>query len=430
MGHAVRHRAQWFSALAIALGMCLCAGHAGAAPPAVGAAAGAAKPDIQVALARPAPQSQPSTQAAAEAAQPKAERRLTVAIASEPVNSQSNGGLRSLVQERSLSVALGQSVKVVTLKSLREVARAAWAGELDAGWLPANLGVNLLSKGYTLLGSDGRTMPMALLTTARIHEARDLVGKTMYLPQEDSLAAYVGIAMLSERGVRLSDFQSVSTIGTYEVAHLAITLGINDVTVLPEDAALDWLKANPGKGRILGTSPEVPAQVLVARTSLDPAVKAKLAAWASTNLVESGKLAMPSPDTLKYVARIAHYTPDDLDGVTRVTARQAKELLASGVALVDVRSYKEFEAKRIQGAQLVSYTEVSGRIPGGDYAKDPFPLTEVAAKRVIFYCNGPECWKSYKASKRGLDSKKFERVYWLRGGLPEWEREGLPMTQS
>ena len=47
------------------------------------------------------------------------------------------------------------------------------------------------------------------------------------------------------------------------------------------------------------------------------------------------------------------------------------------------------------------------------------------AKPVIFACNGAECWKSYKAAKVAT-TKGFQSVYWLRGGLPEWDETGLP----
>ena len=46
-------------------------------------------------------------------------------------------------------------------------------------------------------------------------------------------------------------------------------------------------------------------------------------------------------------------------------------------------------------------------------------------RAVIFACNGAECWKSYKAA-RVAQQKGFKKVHWLRGGLPEWEAEGLP----
>ena len=397
--------------------------------------AGAVSPnDSRLALASPS--ASPKTVAAVTvdkttlAAKSKP-HTLVVAVTTDPYTSQTNGQLASMAYARALAAATGGAVNVMSYKSLREISRAAWAGELDAGWLPANIAIGLLNKGgYTLLGSDGKTVQIALLSTSRIQEPKDLIRKTLFLPQEDSLASHVGMAMLSERGVRLTDFASVHANGTYEVAQLAIASGINDVTAIPEAQALTWLKANPEKGRILGVSPEVPAQMLVARTSLDPLLKAKLIEWARSSLTDGGEIALPHADSLKYVSRLAHYTPDDLAGVARITAKEAKVIAAKGAAFVDVRTLKEFATKRIAGAMTVPYTEISGRVPGGTYSEDGFALTEVAAKEAIFYCNGPECWKSYKAAKRALDSKRFQRVFWLRGGLPEWEREGLPVTQG
>ena len=50
-------------------------------------------------------------------------------------------------------------------------------------------------------------------------------------------------------------------------------------------------------------------------------------------------------------------------------------------------------------------------------------------KPVIFHCNGPECWKSYKAAKVAL-GMGFKTVYWFRGGFPEWDANGLPVESS
>ena len=41
------------------------------------------------------------------------------------------------------------------------------------------------------------------------------------------------------------------------------------------------------------------------------------------------------------------------------------------------------------------------------------------AAQLIFACNGAECWKSYKASHAAIQAG-YTRVYWFRGGLPEW----------
>ena len=52
----------------------------------------------------------------------------------------------------------------------------------------------------------------------------------------------------------------------------------------------------------------------------------------------------------------------------------------------------------------------------------------MASKAVplIFACNGAECWKSYKASHAALKAG-HGKVYWFRGGFPEWKKKGLPV---
>ena len=85
---------------------------------------------------------------------------------------------------------------------------------------------------------------------------------------------------------------------------------------------------------------------------------------------------------------------------------------------------------RIRGALCVPYVEKSLKDVAYDGALDDFAGLQKldAAKPTIFHCNGAECWKSYKASKAAL-AAGFGKVYWFRGGLPEWERAGLPLTR-
>ena len=51
------------------------------------------------------------------------------------------------------------------------------------------------------------------------------------------------------------------------------------------------------------------------------------------------------------------------------------------------------------------------------------------SKPTAFFCNGPECWKSYKAAEQ---AKKmgFAKVYWLRSGMPEWRAKNLPVRKQ
>ena len=78
------------------------------------------------------------------------------------------------------------------------------------------------------------------------------------------------------------------------------------------------------------------------------------------------------------------------------------------------------------GAIFVPYVEKSLKDVAFEAKLDDFSGLDKLdpAKPVIFACNGAECWKSYKASRQAV-LKGFKRVYWFRGGLPEWEASGL-----
>lgn len=118
--------------------------------------------------------------------------------------------------------------------------------------------------------------------------------------------------------------------------------------------------------------------------------------------------------------------PDKISGATIVTADKAKELIAKGVAVFDVRSANEFAEGHIKGAKLVAYKEKSAKVADFDAAADQFDLTKLPADKnaeMIFYCNGLDCWKSYKATVTAVKAG-FKKIYWLRGGLPEWKSKG------
>lgn len=122
-------------------------------------------------------------------------------------------------------------------------------------------------------------------------------------------------------------------------------------------------------------------------------------------------------------------TPPDLPGVTVVTAAQARDLMAKGVLIVDTRVANEYVEQRIKGAVSIPYKEKSAKRPDFDGRLDRFDLGKLPRNKdtpVIFYCNAGECWKSYKASKTALKAG-YTKVYWLRGGIPEWKNNGLPV---
>lgn len=126
---------------------------------------------------------------------------------------------------------------------------------------------------------------------------------------------------------------------------------------------------------------------------------------------------------------IAAETPTSLAGVTVVTADQAKKLADGGAAMVDTRVANEYVQEHIKGAKSVVYKEKSPKDVKFDPKEDSFDLAKLPADKnvpVVFYCNGAECWKSYKASKLAIDGG-YKKVNWLRGGIPEWKAKGYPV---
>jgi rhodanese-related sulfurtransferase len=126
---------------------------------------------------------------------------------------------------------------------------------------------------------------------------------------------------------------------------------------------------------------------------------------------------------------LASETPTSLAGATLVNAEQAKKLADGGAAVIDTRVANEYVEQHIKGAKSVPYKEKSGKDVKFDPREDSFDLTKLPADKaapVIFYCNGPECWKSYKASRMAVDAG-YKKVNWLRTGIPEWKAKGYPV---
>ena len=125
----------------------------------------------------------------------------------------------------------------------------------------------------------------------------------------------------------------------------------------------------------------------------------------------------------------ANESPVKLPGATISSAEQVKRLLDNGVPVVDTRFGNEFAESHIRGAINVPYKERSQKARDFNAAEDSFDLAKLPAdkgKPIVFYCNGGECWKSYKASTVALRAG-YRDVFWFRGGFPEWTAKGLPV---
>lgn len=148
-----------------------------------------------------------------------------------------------------------------------------------------------------------------------------------------------------------------------------------------------------------------------------------------TNAIKSTLLAFGTVFTLMSGAASATDTPASLTGATVVDAAKAKSLMEGGSAMIDTRVANEYAEAHIKGAKNVTYKEKSAKAVDFDSTQDSFDLSKLPADKntgVIFQCNGPECWKSYKSSSLAIKAG-YKKVYWFRGGFPEWKAKGFPV---
>ena len=341
----------------------------------------------------------------------------------------------SLAPSQSLSRATGARTTVTQTSSMAEVMRASRTVENEIIIAPAHVTASAILHAYQLLATSGQEQTYALVAKNSIDSVDKLAGKRLYMPQQDSLRSYVAKGLRTESGVKLAQFSKVTYVNTSGGGLIALGFDMADVTVADEVQAKEWIASHPGQGRILKTTRPVPGGMsMVVRKDFCATDCARLGDWVNSNegsIPGVGRFRLASADAGKqftYVASLGITTPDTLKGVTRVSAEEVVELGKQGVIIVDTRSQKEYDSEHVRGAVLASYLEKSLKEVDFDVAKDDFSALKNVAKDkpVIFFCNGPECWKSYKASRAAV-AAGYPKIYWFRGGMPEWREKHLPV---
>lgn len=344
----------------------------------------------------------------------------------------------SLGPSQSLSRATGTKATITQTSSMAEVMRASRTIENEVIIAPSHVTASAILHAYQLVATSGQDQTYVLVAKNGIDSVEKLPGKRIYLPQQDSLRSYVAKGLLTDSKLKLDQFSKVTYGNTSGGGLVAISFDVADVTIADQKQAEDWIAAHPGQARILKATRPVPGGMsMVVRKDYCAQECARLTEWVSQDGVIPGigKLRVAPADAGKqftYVASLGITTPDRLEGVTRVGADEVAELLKQGAAVVDTRSQKEFDSEHIRGAVLVSYAEKSLKEVGYDASKDDFAALAKAVPKnrpVVFLCNGPECWKSYKAS-RWAQKDGYQKIYWFRGGMPEWREKRMPVEGS
>ena len=350
----------------------------------------------------------------------------------------SRGLISTAAPAAALSKVVNANVRMLVSKDLKDSLRATRTGENQIVIGPAHIVASALSHGYQLSAVSGGNAKYALVARTGLKSMTELAGARLYLPQQDSLRSYVARALLEQAGLSLKSMKLVEYRNTSGAGLIAIGLGMTDATVAELSEAQAWIQGNPGKAAILSMSQDVPGGFGVAvHSSVAPAERERIARWAwepnspLSQIAEFRHAAPASEKAYAYVASLGIVTPDSLAGAQVVGAEQVRDLIANGAVIADTRSAKEFAAERIAQAVLAAYVEKS--LKERDYDVSLDDLSAIAkldkGKPTVFLCNGPECWKSYKASREAI-RMGFKTVYWFRGGMPEWRAQGLPTTRG
>jgi rhodanese-related sulfurtransferase len=366
--------------------------------------------------------------AATQAPPTSASARVLVAM--DPAD-EGAGLLPIMVSSRELSQLLNAPAVILPTLDLRDAMRASRTQENDILVAPTHVTASALAHGYELVAVSGGEERYVLVAEREIANVMALKDRTVYFPLEDSLRTYVGRSLIISGGLPLRavhvDYAESSVAGLMSLGGQRV-----QATVAEEAEWKKWDEAHPGKTSVIATSRSLPAGFgVTVKSSASPALKKAALQWVtSTQFIIPGVRRFrvaADPAAYEYVASLGIFTPSELEGVKRITAPQAQELANRGALLVDVRTEREFNSRHAKSAVLLPYTEKSFKEPQFDAAVDSFAGIEKLDKNrpVVFMCNGPECWKSYKASYAAR-SVGFREVYWLRGGVPEWVKSDLP----
>jgi rhodanese-related sulfurtransferase len=343
----------------------------------------------------------------------------------------------SVAPAQSLTRTTGSRTTITQTSVMAEVMRASRTVENEIIIAPAHVTASAVLHAYQLLATSGQEQSYVLVVKNDIDKVEKLAGKRLYLPQQDSLRSYVAKGLLVESGVKLAQFSKVTYGNTSGGGLVALSFDVTDVTVADEAQARAWMASHPGQARILKTTRPVPGGMnMVVRKDFCATDCARLTEWVNSAegaIPGIGKFRIASADAGKaftYVASLGITTPEAVQGVKRVGADEVAELARKSVPIIDTRSQKEFDSEHVRGAVLAPYLEKSLKEVDFDAKKDDFSaftaMKLAKDKPVVFFCNGPECWKSYKAS-RAAQAAGYTQVYWFRGGMPEWRDKRMPV---
>lgn len=302
---------------------------------------------------------------------------------------------------------------------------------------PAHVIGSAVRYGYTpVVGLDKPVQAvLVVLKDSPITSLAQANGKKLGLPQQDSVVTYLVRGEVNAANTTVKrHFGSVYETRYQEALLPCLHLRRCDVVAVERSLFDRWVAAGEPLRLVLESKP-APALSVAIKDGVKPGAEAlrnaiNASVGAGLAGAEGGKLATLDSGSFAYVSTLGYFTPRALPGATVVDAAKVAQMVQAGARYIDTRTEAEFKAGHVPGAVLVPYVEKSAKDADFNPALDSFATAQLGADRnaeLIFACNGAECWKSYKASLAAVKAG-YTKVYWFRGGLPEWRSAGLKVS--
>ena len=297
---------------------------------------------------------------------------------------------------------------------------------------PAHVVGSAIRYGYTpVLGLEQPVQAVLVaMEGSPIKDLADAKGKRLGLPTQDSVVTYLLRGEVNALNTSIKrHFGALYQSRYQEAMLLCLQIRRCDLVVVEKELYERWVAAGE-KLQVVMETRKSPSMSIAIKNEMKPDPRAIQAALPAA--LAAAKLVALSSGDFEYISTLGYFTPRTLKGAQIVEAATVASLMAKGAKLIDTRNETEFKAGHIPGAQLVPYGEKSAKEPDYDAALDEFDVAKLGSDRnaeMIFACNGPECWKSFKASQAAIKAG-FKRVYWFRGGFPEWRSAGQKIASE
>lgn len=339
-----------------------------------------------------------------------------------------------------LSSQLNAPVNFTPVANPFIAAKRASRGEYDMIIAPAHTIASVLKAGFNPVGKEGGGVEAVFVVgpDAKLDSILGAGGTKLGLPPFESIQAGLARGELNLKSVEpKKHFKEVRYFRSQEAQLFALEIKSMDIVAVDSALAAKWLKSHQGK--IVQRSAGVPKMAFAVNTKrMTPEQEKKIeSALLKYGEVEANarKKMVFSPtkrEEFAAVASMLNTTPKELAGAQVIEAKQASDLIAKGVTVVDARNEAEYLDGRVKGAVLIPYHEVSAKEIGFDAVDDKFDLAKLPQDKnaaILLYCDGTPCWKSYKASILAIRGG-YKNIFWFRGGFPEWKEAGYPVESG